>query len=140
MYSETIMLGVAVSMLYTELTGFSAGLIIPGCLALSLGSPLRIGFTLVIAAAAVWICRLAARVTILYGRRRFAFLMLLTFLLTWGTGQTGLFPVDVVGVVLPGLIARECDRQGFPNTILSIAVTTAFTALVLLLLGKGLPL
>ena len=56
MYHETILAGVLISLLYTEFTGLSAGLIVPGYLALCLHSPWRIVDTLVIAAVAVGIC------------------------------------------------------------------------------------
>jgi len=138
MYDQAILLGILISLLYTEATGFSAGLIIPGYLALSLHSPLRLAYTLAVAAAAVGLCRLLARAVILYGRRRFAALILVTCLLGAAVKALGLVSVSTVGVILPGLIAREFDRQGFLTTLLSLAVTTGFTALCLLLLGHGL--
>lgn len=138
MYNQTILLGVIVSLIYTEITGLSAGLIIPGYLALSLHSPMRLAYTLLVSLAALGLCHLLARVVILYGRRRFAVLILLTFLIGGLVGTLDVVPVSVVGVVLPGLIAREFDRQGVLNTLLSMAVTTGFTALCLLLLGHGL--
>lgn len=138
MYNQAIILGVLVSLIYTEITGFSAGLIIPGYLALNLHSPVRLAYTLLVALAALGLCQLLARVVILYGRRRFAVLILLTFLIGAAAGWLNIVPVSVVGVVLPGLIAREFDRQGVLNTLLSMAVTTGFTALCLLLLGRGL--
>lgn len=138
MYDQAVLLGILISLLYTEITGFSAGLIVPGYLALALHSPGRLVFTLAVAAAAVGLCRLLARVVILYGRRRFAVLILLTCLLGAAVKALGLISVSAVGVILPGLIAREFDRQGFLTTLLSLAVTTGFTALCLLLLGHGL--
>lgn len=138
MYNETILLGVLISLIFTEFTGLSAGLIVPGYLALSLHSPLRIGYTLVVAAAAVGLCRVLARYVILYGRRRFALLLVLTYLLSLGLDWLGVLPASIIGTVLPGLIAREFDRQGFRDTLLSLAATTAATALVLLALGQGL--
>ena len=53
MYNQIILLGVMVSMIFTELTGLSAGLIVPGYLVLALHSPGRIVCTLLLAAAAV---------------------------------------------------------------------------------------
>jgi len=138
MYNQAILLGILVSLLYTEVTGFSAGLIIPGYLALNLHSPLRLVYTLAAAAAAVGLCCLLARVVILYGRRRFAVLILLTCLLGAAAKGLRLVSVSTVGVILPGLIAREFDRQGFLTTLLSLAVTTGITALCLLLMGYGL--
>ena len=140
MYHETILLGVLVSLLFTELTNLSAGLIIPGYLVLSLHSPMRILCTLGVAAAAVGLCRLLGRYVILYGRRRFALLLVLTYLLSWGLGMLEVLPAGVIGMVVPSLIAREFDRQGFGDTLLALAVTTGLTALILLALGRGLTL
>jgi poly-gamma-glutamate biosynthesis protein PgsC/CapC len=138
MYNQTILLGVIISMIFTELTGLSAGLIVPGYLALSLHSPLRILCTLAVAAVSVLLCRLLARYVILYGRRRFALLLVLAYLVSMILDVLGLLPASVIGTILPGLIAREFDRQGFRDTILSLAVTTGLTALALLALGQGL--
>ena len=139
MYHETILLGVLVSLIYTEFTGLSAGLIVPGYLVLSLHSPSRVLWTLLVAGAAVLLCRLLSRWLILYGRRRFALLLLLTYLLSGGLGL--LFPApssaSVIGMLIPGLVARELDRQGPVPAILSIAITTSL--LSLLMLAQGYP-
>lgn len=139
MYNQIILLGVMISMIFTELTGLSAGLIVPGYLVLALHSPGRIAVTLAVAAAAVLLCRLASRWLILYGRRRFAFLILLTFLLSWALSACGLLPFSVIGVLMPGILAREIDRQGFRDALLAIAAATLLTALVLLAIGQKLP-
>ena len=137
MYHNVILIGVLVSMLYTELTGLSAGLIVPGYLALCLHSPGRIVYTLALAAAAALLCRLLSEAVILYGRRRFVMLLLLTFLLDLLLGVCGLVDggLRVIGVLIPGILAREFDRQGFGSTLLSLAVTTGILTLVLLLIG-----
>ena len=134
MYNQVLILSVLLSLLYTELTGYSAGLILSGYLVLNLQNPLRLGFTLLSAGLAVLACRLLAQVTILYGRRRFAMLLLLTFLFSWIAGAMG-YRVPVIGVLIPGLLAREFDRQGFLCTGLSLLVTTGATVLCLLLMG-----
>ena len=137
MYHNVILIGVLVSMLYTELTGLSAGLIVPGYLALCLHSPWRIVYTIALAAAAALLCRLLSEVVILYGRRRFVMLLLLTFLLDLLLGVCGLADggLRVIGVLIPGILAREFDRQGFGSTLLSLAVTTGVLTLVLLMIG-----
>lgn len=134
MYNQVILLSVIISLIYTELTGYSAGLIISGYLALNIQNPTRLAFTLLSAGLAVAVCRLLARVVILYGRRRFALMLLLTFFFSWAAEGLG-FSIPVIGVVLPGLLAREFDRQGFVSTGLSLAVTTGATVLCLLALG-----
>ena len=140
MYHETILAGVLISLLYTEFTGLSAGLIVPGYLALCLHSPWRIVDTLVIAAVAVGICKLLSKSMILYGRRRFAFLLVLTFFLSLLAQEISLFPSGgiVSGTLIPGIIAREFDRQGFADTLLSLALTTGLVAAILLVLGGSL--
>lgn len=138
MYNQIILAGVLVSLLYTELTGLSAGLIVPGYLVLSLHSPVRLVCTLAVSAAAVLLCRLLSQVVILYGRRRFVMLLLLlTFLLNAALARFRLLPVrlSAVGLLIPGILAREMDRQGFLDTLLSLMVTTAVLALLLMLMG-----
>ena len=137
MYSQIILAGVLVSLLFTELTGLSAGLIVPGYLALSLHSPLRLVYTLLISAAAMAICRLLSQAVILYGRRRFVMLLLLTFLLNAALARFRLLPVrlSAVGLLIPGILAREMDRQGLLDALLSLMVTTAVLALLLMLMG-----
>ena len=127
MYNQVILLSVIISLLYT-------GLIISGYLALNLQNPTRLAYTLLSAAAAVAVCRLLAKAVILYGRRRFALMLLLTFFFSWGAEALGL-SVPMIGVVLPGLLAREFDRQGFVSTGLSLIVTTGATVLCMLALG-----
>lgn len=129
--------GIIISMLYTELTGLSAGLIVPGYLALNLHSPGRLVFTLAVAAGSVGICRVLSGFVILYGRRRFAMLILLSFLLSEGLRMANLLPsgVTVIGILIPGIIAREVDRQGFLDSLLSLCITTGILALLFMLLG-----
>lgn len=138
MYNKTILIGVIVSLIYTEITGYSAGLIVPGYLALNLHSPVRLIYTLLIALLAAGICKLCSQVMILYGRRRFALVLLLTFILNTALNRLHLVDLNVIGILLPGLIAREFDRQGFLWTLLGMAITTGFTALILLILGNGI--
>lgn len=139
MYDQVILAGVLISLLYTEVTGLSAGLIVPGYLVLSLHSPLRLACTLAISAAAVLLCRLLSRAVILYGRRRFVMLLLLTFLLNAALVRFRPLPVrlSAVGLLIPGIIAREMDRQGFLDTLLSLAATTAVLALLLTAMGHN---
>ena len=122
MYDQIILLGVLVSLAFTELTGLSAGLIVPGYLALCLESPQRIAYTL-----AVGLCRLLARVVILYGRRRFAVLLVLTYFLDLALRTIGLIPggLSMIGVLIPGILAREFDRQGIADTLFAVTATTA---------------
>lgn len=138
LYDQTILLGVVVSILFSELTGLSpAGLVVPGYIAVNLHNPLRVVYTLLISLLAMALVKLLGRVTILYGRRRFAVLVLLAFALSALIRMSGLMPfhVDVIGCVIPGIVAREFDRQGVVKTLLSLAVVTGVLVVILLLCG-----
>ena len=133
MYNQIVLLGVLVSLAFTELTGLSAGLVVPGYFVLCLESPQRIAYTLALSLCAVGLCRLLARVVILYGRRRFAVLLVLTYFLDLALRTVGLVSggLSMIGVLIPGILAREFDRQGIVDTLLAAASTTALlTALI----------
>lgn len=139
MYDKIVILGVIVSMVFTELTGLSAGLILPGYFALQLGSPLKAVSTIAVSICAVLLCRLVSRYLILYGRRRFAFLILATFFLMLAASRMGLLPFGVIGILVPGILAREIDRQGIPAVLVSLSVTTLLTVLLVIATGGSLP-
>ena len=67
-------------------------------------------------------------------------LLILTFLLDAAVARTGLLSIRInaVGLLIPGIIAREMDRQGFWDTLLSLAAATAVLVLLLLLAGQNI--
>ena len=139
MYHEIVLAGVAVSLLFSELTGLSpAGLVVPGYIALSLQTPWRVLYTLLIAMLAWGAARLLERWMILYGRRRFAVLILLSFLINEVIVGAGIFSYDpgMIGVLVPGIIANELEKQGVLKSVLSLA--TVVGILVLLMMWQGM--
>lgn len=139
MYHEVVLVGVALSLIFSELTGLSpAGLVVPGYIALSFQTPGRVLYTLLIALLAWGVARLLARWMILYGRRRFAVLILLSFLLNALIVGSGVLPYDpgMIGVLVPGIIANEVEKQGALKSLLSLAVVVGI--LVLLMMWRGM--
>lgn len=139
MYHEIVLAGVAVSLLFSELTGLSpAGLVVPGYIALSLQTPRRVVYTLLIALLAWAVTKLLSRWMILYGRRRFAVLILLSFLLNELIIGAGFLPYNpgMIGVLVPGIIANEVEKQGVLKSFLSLSIVVAI--LVLLMMWKGM--
>lgn len=139
MYHEVVLVGVAVSLLFSELTGLSpAGLVVPGYIALSLQTPWRVLYTLLIAILAWGAARLLERWMILYGRRRFAVLILLSFLINEVIVGMGVLPYDpgVIGVLVPGIIANEVEKQGVLKSLLSLTVVVGI--LILLMMWQGM--
>ena len=139
MYQDIVLAGVAISLIFSELTGLSpAGLVVPGYIALALQTPRRVIYTLLLALAAWAVTKLLSRWMILYGRRRFAVLILLSFLLNAAVTQSGLLPYDpgMIGVLVPGIIANEVEKQGAAKSLLSLSVVVGI--LVLLMMWQGM--
>lgn len=141
MYGEVITVGILVSLLYSQLTGLSpAGLIVSGYLALSLGSPYKLLWTAVVVLLTLGVYELISRYTILYGQRRFALMVVISLAIG---GAISALPlpfsgIGVIGYLIPGILAKECSRQGILKTLLSVSVVTAVTAILCLLLGAEL--
>jgi poly-gamma-glutamate biosynthesis protein PgsC/CapC len=105
-------IGLFVSLLYSEAFGVApGGIIVPGYLALGVGDPLAVGLTLGVGLLTFFIVRVLSTVTILYGRRRTALMILVAFLIgsllraALGVGTLiGPFETEVIGYIVPGLI------------------------------------
>ena len=138
MYHDIVLLGVVLSIIFYELTGYSpAGLVVAGYLALCLQTPERIGYTFAVVLLSWGAVRLLARWIILYGRRRFAVMILISFavnLLLSRSGLLGQTP-GLIGCLVPGIIANEFERQGLLPSLLSLGVVTGLLALVMLWFG-----
>lgn len=138
MYYDIVVLGVIISVLFSELTQLSpAGLVVPGYIALNLKSPERIFYTLLIALLTWGIVKLMGNVMILYGRRSFAASILVAFVIDWLVTISGLFlgHPNMIGCLVAGIMAREFERQGFSKSILSLGIVVAILALIMLLIG-----
>jgi len=131
---ETVFIGVVIALLYTELTGiFPGGIVVPAFFALTLDRPARALVTIAVACLSVLVFRLASRYFILFGRRRFVVMMLLG-----GLGAQALWlaaphffpaaaPLRAMGLILPGLLANNLERQEFLPTIASLVTVTVIT-------------
>ena len=54
-------------------------------------------------------------------------LLVLTYFLDLALRTIGLIPggLNMIGVLIPGILAREFDRQGIADTLLAVTATTA---------------
>ncbi|MFV0497144.1 MAG: poly-gamma-glutamate biosynthesis protein PgsC [Candidatus Fimivivens sp.] len=140
MYYNIVLLGIIVSLIYTELTGLSpAGLIVPGYFVLCLQNPTRIIYTMGIVLLSFLGVKLLNRFTILYGRRQFAVLILLSFALNYIIVYFRLIPDNpgIIGSLIPGIIANEFIKQGVIKSSVSLIIVTSILALVLMWNGIG---
>ena len=140
-----IAVGIAVSMLWHEKKNLSpGGVIVPGVIALYIFTkPLLILYTIIVALGTYLLVKYISNYVILFGRRRFSVVMLMSFVLVWAMEYLGGLTANselefrVIGFIIPGLIANEMERQGIPQTISALSVTTIATAIIIfLLIGK----
>ena len=143
----SIGMGLFVSLTLTELFGLAAGgMVVPGYLALFLDRPLIVALTLG-AAFLTWVLvRGLSRVAIIYGKRRTAMMILVGFLIGfafrlagawWGNPDPAVQPSDfqIIGYIIPGLIAIWIERQGLLETCCVVLTASAIVRLVLVACG-----
>ncbi|MCK4772442.1 MAG: poly-gamma-glutamate biosynthesis protein PgsC [Candidatus Latescibacteria bacterium] len=128
---ELPFIGLLVSLVFTGITGFyPGGIIVPSYLVLFMDQPARIAGTLIAAFMALVSYKLASHYLILFGRRRFVFIVLIggIWALLWRELFPSIFPLSlefrVIGWVIPGLIASHLERQGVVVTTASLVTVT----------------
>jgi poly-gamma-glutamate biosynthesis protein PgsC/CapC len=136
---ELFFIGLAITLLFIGLTGFyPGGIIVPAYMVLFIDQPFRLLGTMIIALITWGLYRLASRYLILFGKRRFVFLILAgacgAFLLSYFLPR--FFPASielkVIGWVIPGLIASQLEKQGPAITISALAIVLT----ILFFVGK----
>ena len=134
MVFETLLIGLLLALLYSELVEISpGGLVVPGYMALHFDQPLRVLATLIVAVMALLVYRGLSRGLILFGRRRFVLLILLgaVFTQTWFFFLPHVFheslELRAIGWVIPGLLAGSLEKQKPLPTLASLATVSIFT-------------
>ncbi len=145
MIYETFFIGLVLAVIYIEIFDiYPGGLIVPAYIALYLHLPVKVGATLIVAFLALFSYKLFSRFLILFGKRRFAFLVILGafWAQVWFLIWPELFPypigVRAVGLVIPGLLANNLERQRFLPTLASlftVSILTYFMVRILSWLG-----
>jgi poly-gamma-glutamate biosynthesis protein PgsC/CapC len=132
--TATLIVGLAAALLYIEITGLvPGGIIVPAYLALYFDQPGRLAATIAAALLAFGSCQIASRFFLIFGRRRFVFLLLAgaffgqAWLLFWPHLEIGRIDLRVIGWVIPGLLANNLVRQKFWPTLAGVATVTALT-------------
>ncbi|WP_197138138.1 poly-gamma-glutamate biosynthesis protein PgsC [Crateriforma conspicua] len=140
--------GLVISLIFSELFGLAAGgMVVPGFIALNLGRPLDVALTLVAAAATYLIVHSLGTFIIIFGRRRTVLMILMGYsvrllmdmmptehLVSVDLFATGDATAQVVGYILPGLIAIWMDRQGWLETISALFTASVAIRMVLILI------
>ena len=131
-------LGIAVGIVFFEITGLTAGgILVPGYLALYLNEPFRILSTLIVAVITHATVLLCGNLFVLFGRRRYMLTMLIGFMLNFMTNAwvltliTENTSLQIIGYIIPGLIAADFYRQGILKTILATGIVCSVVFILL---------
>jgi gamma-polyglutamate biosynthesis protein CapC len=134
----SIGIGLVIGLLVNELFGIaSGGLIVPGYMALYLMKPVDIAVTLGIAFVSFAAVSVLENLFIVFGRRRTSLMILTGYLLgmlvrSWtGLGAT---EFEIIGYIIPGLIAVWMDRQGVLETLTAMTIVSTAVRLVLVII------
>ena len=140
--AESIAIGLVFGFFFYEWVGLSAGgFVVPGYIALQLGNPLLLAGTMTTSLPTYWSVKAASRYIILYGRRRFILMVLAGFAWQWLFKAAVIqqfvltTDTDILGFIIPGLIANEMDRQRILPTLLTLLIISIMVRLVLIGLG-----
>ncbi|MCM1043435.1 MAG: poly-gamma-glutamate biosynthesis protein PgsC [Corallococcus sp.] len=141
--AEILILGVLISIVFYELTDLSpGGIIVPGLMVMYIANPLRMLYTLVVAIVAYYVVKLFSMRFLVFGKRRFVLLILVSFVLHVLLNLIlGLFTHDfsntvisLVGYTVAGIIANNMYRQGVVKTSLSLGIVIGILELVIVVL------
>lgn len=140
MIYQAIGIGIAIGFLFYELVGLSpGGIVVPGYIALFIDQPIRVIITVGIAILTYYIVNFLSNYLILYGKRRFLSMILISFLVKWLVESFVFqFPaanieLQSIGYIIPGLLANEMNRQGIIPTLLAMSIVAILVRLILYL-------
>ncbi len=133
-------IGLVVSLIFSELFGLAAGgLVVPGYFALYLTKPVDVAMTIAAGLLAYTVVAFLSRFLIIYGKRRTVLMILAGYLLGAATRlllgglPAGIVDVEVIGYIIPGLIAIWLDRQGLIETLSALLSAAVVVRLILIL-------
>lgn len=142
----SIGIGLAVSLLFSELFGLAAGgMVVPGYIALNLHRPLDVLLTIGAGFATFAVVHALASIVIVYGKRRTVLMILVGYLIGALTrslvGESAelspMIDFSLIGFIIPGLIAIWIDRQGLVETVSALTTAAVVVRLVLVLVVGG---
>ena len=143
MTEVTIGLGIALSLILSETLGVTAGgVIVPGYIAMHLHNPDQIIMTFIASIIVIILIRMLGKFVFIYGKRRLVLTLLLGFIIGYISRNYFYSPIDsfsyeVIGNIIPCLIASWMDRQGIVRTISAVIITSVLVKLTIMVLSGG---
>jgi len=133
----SIGLGLVVSLLFAEFFGLIAGgMIVPGYFALHIHKPGNLMITIFISLLTFFFVKLLSNFIILFGRRRSVLLILVSFIFGIVANRMviEIDEIQVIGYIIPGLIAIWYERQGVIETLSTLCIVSIVVRLILILI------
>ncbi|MBQ5391423.1 MAG: poly-gamma-glutamate biosynthesis protein PgsC [Spirochaetales bacterium] len=140
MLHKAIGISIILGFLFSEFLGIATGgLVSAGYMAFFMATPARIISTLVLSLVIYGLTVLLQKWIIIYGRRRFMVVVLLSLIGTWLVEQVfskslGFIGQDIrmVGFIIPGLIANDMFKQGVVKTLAAVSILSIIIRLIIL--------
>lgn len=133
--NDYLLLGIFISLAFTELTDLSpGGIIVPAYFAMYSYDWKRLLGTVVLAFLCMLVLHVLSKFMILYGRRRYAIYILTGVLLKFLAGMTGTGAAVSIGSLIPGILGRDMERQKIIPTLIGLGIVTLLTRLVFILM------
>ena len=140
MLHKAIGISIILGFLFSEFLGIATGgLVSAGYMAFFMGTPARIISTLALSLIIYSLTLLLQKYIIIYGKRRFMVVVLLSLIGTWLVEQylskyLGFIGQDVrmVGFIIPGLIANDMFKQGVVKTLAAVTILSVIIRLIIL--------
>ena len=135
-----LVIGISLSIIFADLFGIiPAGIIVPSFLALVFDQAVVLAGILLIAALSYLSVEWLSKHIILYGRRKFGAMILVSLLIKVGLVYIfnklylDFLILNGMGIIIPGLIANSFERQGIVPTIASMFFLSGLTYLGMLI-------
>lgn len=141
--TEIIILGILVSIIFYEITDISpGGIIVPGILVIYIGQIDRMIYTVVVAIITFYVIKLISRYLIVFGRRRFVLLILVSLIINvllqvlLKSFSINMLNISIVGYTIAGIIANDFCKQGVKKTVPALVIVVAIIELLVLCLNQ----
>ena len=143
MTMNLVILGILLGIIFYEITDISpGGIVVPGLLALYYRQVDRIIYTVVIALIAYFIVKLLSRYFVIFGKRRFVLMIIISIFLNiildliLNSFSLHMLSITIIGYTIAGIIANDFYKQGLKRTIPALVIVTGLTILIGLLCSQ----
>lgn len=143
---ELLILGLLISLIYSEVTGISpGGIIVPAYFAIFINDPYKMLMTIVTSLICVGLIKLISNHTILYGRRKFTvyivFGIIIKIFITYFAFDNLFMFYNLsmtIGYLVPGILGLQIEKQGAVITLSSLGIATILIHLSSLIIWSWL--